>query len=233
MKKTRTLKPQQPQQPPPPSASRRKFRAWVRSSPRQMVMKAGPKWPGGRRGPQNQGETNTATTSPSKKQETASAKKDTKPASSDQTPSSMPAIIPEPTPETPASPTKRTASRKKTKPAHQPEVPMETSTNLKKRRDSGEGAAKKCAQNNPILRQVPPLNLQLHCNHHLHHYLHHLLSLKKFYNHHNLPNKWTLSPPTRTLPQTVPSISNPPPKITICRKANTIEPCSYIIPPLT
>ena len=45
-KKTRTLKPQQPQQPqrpPPPSASRRKYRARVRSSPRRMIMKAGPK----------------------------------------------------------------------------------------------------------------------------------------------------------------------------------------------
>ena len=63
---------------------------------------------------------------------------------------------------------------------------METSTNLKRRRYSGEGAAKKYAPNN--LRQAPPLKHNNSHLLHLHLCLHHHFPLKS-YSLHNLSIK--------------------------------------------
>ena len=114
-------------------------------------------------------------------------------------PSESPRPTPAPTPE---SPSPAAPSKKKEKKITQ--EPKETTVNLKRRRESGEGASKKYVKKNPILRQAPPLkpNLQLHCNQHLHYHLHHHhhhhhhLPLHKMYNPHN---KWTCPPPNKNL----------------------------------
>ena len=104
------------------------------------------------------------------------------------------------TPTTPAAavPTASSASltskrNKKKNKSNQPEE-METSSNLKRRRDSGEAAAKKYALNN--LRQAPPLSHKNSHLLHLHLCLHHHFPLKS-YNLHNLFIKWTLFPPSK------------------------------------
>ena len=95
------------------------------------------------------------------------------PATITATPKKLPTQKKPATPKTPATPAQ---SPKKTKKKNKTIEDMETTTNLKRRRDSGEGAAKKCARKKFILRQAPPLKHSYlsHLHHYLHHYLHYL-----------------------------------------------------------
>ena len=103
---------------------------------------------------------------------------------------SAPAASPRPsTPKTPTVPLTSPKKHKKKNKINAPEE-METNVNLKRRRDSGEGTAKKYAPNNP--RQVLPLkNSKL-----LHLYLHHPFPLKS-YNPHNPLIKLSPSHPNK------------------------------------
>ena len=139
------------------------------------------------------GDSIPATISPVKTAKEPTKKPATKPSESLR-PTSKQSTTPAPTPESP----KPAAPSKKEKKITQ--EPMETTVNLKRRRESGKGASKKCVKKNTLLRQAPPLkpNLQLHCNQHLHYHLHHHHHhpLHKMYNPHN---KWTFPPPNKNL----------------------------------
>ena len=71
---------------------------------------------------------------------------------------------------------------------------METSVNLKRRRNSGEGAAKKYALSNP--RLAPSLSYESNNLLHLHLCLHHLSPLKS-YNPHKPLTKLSPSHPSK------------------------------------
>ena len=106
------------------------------------------------------------------------------------------------TPTTPAAPVPSASAAsptsgmiKKKKPANQTEE-IETPTNLKRRRDSGKGAAKKCAPKNPSPRQALPLK-----HNHNHSYLLHL--------YHQLNITSTTFPPPKILLQSPPQQRDP------------------------
>ena len=89
------------------------------------------------------------------------------------------------TPASSTSPVSPTATKKLKKKKAVSQEEMETKTNLKRRKDSGEGAAKNCAQKNPSRRQAlltkqkhnPSYLLQRYHQHQ--HYLHQLSPLQK------------------------------------------------------
>ena len=149
-----------------------------------------------RKGSPKQGGKSSSATSPPQKQTKALAAEVPEPPATPEpikTPSSPKVSTTPKTPATPATPVKTASpaplthrkSEKKIKSTE--ETPMETNAHLKRKRDSGEGAAKKYAQKNPTLRQAPPLkqnhNHLPHLHHYPHHYLHHL------YLHHLFPQK--------------------------------------------